>query len=341
MKLGEVLVKEGLITKEHLRLALERQVIFGGRIGTNIVELGILTEDEFAKFLSRYLKLPVVESSQLAGLDDETIAAISKETAEKYKAIPFKKEKNRLHVAMLDPKNMNAVDEFRFVSGYDIIPYAASELRILYALEKYYGVRRDLRYISIFDRVEEEKGPVVGADLAAPPSPANQPEREGGSQGKEEELKNIKEAFADVRDKEEIAGLLINEAQKAAKRVALFLIKGTNVSVWKSTGLNAEGVEINITLPSIFNEVLARKAYYRGPVLKIAGNEGLIKILSGAPQDSLTMPINIRDRAIALLYADNGNNSVLDANLNYLNTLVAIASISFELLILRKKIMDL
>ncbi|MEK6651298.1 MAG: hypothetical protein AABY50_00025, partial [Nitrospirota bacterium] len=151
MKLGEVLVKEGLITKEHLRLALERQVIFGGRIGTNIVELGILTEDEFTRFLSRYLKIPVVESSQLAGLDEETLASISKEMAEKYKAIPFKKEKNRLHVVMLDPKNMNAVDEFRFVSGYDIIPYAASELRILYALEKYYGVKRDLRYISIFD----------------------------------------------------------------------------------------------------------------------------------------------------------------------------------------------
>jgi len=78
MKLGEVLVKEGLITKEHLRLALERQVIFGGRIGTNIVELGILTEDEFTKFLSRYLKIPVVKPSQLANIDEEIISAISK-----------------------------------------------------------------------------------------------------------------------------------------------------------------------------------------------------------------------------------------------------------------------
>ena len=161
MKLGEVLVKEGLITKEHLRLALERQVIFGGRIGTNIVELGILTEDEFTKFLSRYLKIPVVESSQLAGIEEETIASISRDMAEKYKAIPFKKEKNRLHVAMLDPKDIGAVDEFRFTSGYDIIPYAASELRILYALEKYYGIKRDLRYISIFDRFEEEEKKVV------------------------------------------------------------------------------------------------------------------------------------------------------------------------------------
>ena len=75
-------------------------------------------------------------------IGEETISAISKEMAEKYKAIPFKKDKNRLHMAMLDPKDMKAVDEFRFISGYDIIPYAASELRILYALEKYYGIKR-------------------------------------------------------------------------------------------------------------------------------------------------------------------------------------------------------
>lgn len=177
MKLGEVLVKEGLITKEHLRLALERQVIFGGRIGTNIVELGILTEDEFTKFLSRHLKISVVEPSQLVNIEEETISAISKEMAEKYKAIPFKKDKNRLHMAMLDPKDMKAVDEFRFISGYDIIPYAASELRILYALEKCYGIKRDLKYISIFDRIEEEKQVVVTDS---------------------EELKKIKQAFANV-----------------------------------------------------------------------------------------------------------------------------------------------
>lgn len=323
MKLGEVLVKEGLITKEHLRLALERQVIFGGRIGTNIVELGILTEDEFTKFLSRYLKLPVAEPSQLVSIGEDTISAISKEMAEKYKAIPFKKDKNRLHMAMLDPKDMKAVDEFRFISGYDIIPYAASELRILYALEKYYGIKRDLRYISIFDRIEEEKQVVVTDS---------------------EELKKVKEAFANVTEKEEIAGIIISEAQKAAKRAALFIVKGNGVSGWKAKGLTVEGVDINASSSkgaSIFNDVLVKKAYYRGPVLKAPGNEELIKILSGTPQDSLTIPISIRDRAVALLYADNGNDSVLDSSVNYLNALGSMASMAFEILILRKKIMDM
>ena len=323
MKLGEVLIKEGLITKEHLRLALERQVIFGGRIGTNIVELGILTEDEFTKFLSRYLKLPVAEPSQLVSIGEETISAISKEMAEKYKAIPFKKDKNRLHMAMLDPKDMKAVDDFRFISGYDIIPYAASELRILYALEKYFGIKRDLRYISIFDRIEEEKQVVVTDS---------------------EELKKVKEAFANVTEKEEIAGIIISEAQKAAKRVALFIVKGNGVSGWKAKGLTVEGVDINASSSkgaSIFNDVLVKKAYYRGPVLNVPGNEELIKILSGTPQDSLTIPISIRDRAVALLYADNGNDSVLDSSVNYLNALGSMASMAFEILILRKKIMDM
>lgn len=324
MKLGEVLVKEGLITKEHLRLALERQVIFGGRIGTNIVELGILTEDEFTKFLSRYLKIPIVEPSQLVNIDEDTISAINREMVEKYKAIPFKKDKNRLHMAMLDPKDMKAVDDFRFISSYDVIPYAASELRILYALEKYYGIKRDLRYISIFDRIEEEKEVIVTDS---------------------EELKKVKQAFANVTEKEEIAGILISEAQKAAKRAALFIVKGNGVSGWKAKGLTVEGVDINALssggASSIFNDVLVKKAYYRGPVLKSPGNEDLIKILSGTPQDSLTIPISIRDRAVALLYADNGIDSVLDANVNYLNTLGSMASMAFEILILRKKIMDI
>ena len=74
---------------------------------------------------------------------------------------------------------------------------------------------------------------------------------------------------------------------------------------------------------------LVKKAYYRGPVLNVPDNEELIKILSGTPQDSLTIPISIRDRAVALLYADNGNDSVLDSSVNYLNALGSMASMAF------------
>ncbi len=320
LKLGEALVKDSLITREQLRLALERQVIFGGRIGTNIVELGILTERDLSAFLSRFFKIPAVDPVQLAAVDPEVIACISRELAEKYKAVPFKKDRNRLHVAILDPRSMATADEMRFITGYDIIPYVITELRLLYALEKYYGIERDLRYISVFGKEEE---------------------RETTKEDAKAQLQKVKEIFANVKEREEIIGILLNESRRIASRSAVFILKGDRLIGWKARGIDVEKFSTSMAVHSVFSEVIGKKTYYRGPLLKIPGNEPLISLLGGTPQDCLLIPIQIRDKVIALLYADNGNAAVLSASLTYFDTLVAMASLSFEIVILRKKIMDL
>ncbi len=323
-KLGEALIKASIITREQLRLGLERQVIFGGRIGTNLVELKVITESELVSFLSKYLKVPAVEPSKLSEIDDETIACISREVAEKYKVVPFRKDRNRLHVVLLDPRSMTAVDELRFVTGYDIVPYVTSELRLLYALEKYYGMERDLRYISIFGKDGE-----------------HEQEKPKDSEESKQLLAKIKEQFANARERDEIIGLLLNESKKISSRSAIFILKGDKVTGWKARGMDAENVEIKIEPTSVFAEVINKKNYYRGPLLKIPGNEPLIALLTGTPQDCCLIPIQLRDRIVALLYVDNGNRSVLDAGLSYIHTLVTMASYSFEISILRKKILDL
>lgn len=320
LKLGEALVKESLITRDQLKLALERQVIFGGRIGTNIVELGIMKERELAGFLGRYFKVPVADTALLASVDEEIISCISREIAEKYKVVPFRKERNRLYVAMLEPRSMQSIDELRFITGYDIIPHVATELRLLYGLEKYYGMERDLRYISILGKEEE---------------------REASVDQTKEQLRKVKEEFANAKEKEEIIGILLNESKKISSRAAIFILKGDRLSGWKSRGINVENCEIEVGRNSIFSGVVATRNYYRGPVLKVPDNERLISALAGSPQDCLVYPIQIRDKIIAILYADNGNSSVLDASLNYINTLIKMASISFEIAILRKKIIEL
>jgi len=326
MKLGEALVKASLITKEHLRLALERQVIFGGRIGTNLVELKVITEAELVSFLSKYLNVPAVDPSKLVSTDDEIISCISKEIAEKYKVVPFRKDRNRLHVALLDPRSMAAADELRFITGYDIVPYVTSELRLLYALEKYYGLERDLRYISIFGREgDQEQEQIKPLD---------------SDEGKKQLIK-IKEAFANAKDRDEIIGLLLDQSKKISTRAAIFILKGDRVTVWKARGMDAENIDIMIEPTSIFAEVINKKSYYRGPLLKISGNGPLISLLSGNPQDCCMIPIQLREKIIAFLYVDNGNKSVMDAGLNYIHTLVTMASYSFEITIMRKKIFDL
>jgi hypothetical protein len=320
LKLGEALVKESLITPEQLRLALERQVIFGGRIGTNIVELGILSEKELSAFLSRFFKIPAVDPAQIASVEPEVIACLSRELAEKYKAVPFRKDRNRLHVAMLDPRTMQSVDEIRFITGYEIVPYSISELRFLYALERYYGVERDLRYISIFGKEEEQE-----------------PTKEDSK----EQLMKVKVQFANAREKEEVIGILLSESKKIASRAAIFILKGQKVTGWQARGLAVENLDITVSPNSVFSEVISKKNFYRGPLLKIPDNAPLISAVGGTPQDCLLLPIQIRDKIIGLLYADNGNSAVMDASLTYINSLVTMASYGFEIVILRRKILDL
>lgn len=317
MKLGEALIKEALITKQQLEQALMRQVQFGGRIGTNIVELRFLEEEELSKFLARFFRLPAIPPEQLNSIPEEVINSLSRELVDKYKILPFKKERNRLHTAMLNPKNIKEINDLCFVTGFDIIPYVITELRMVFALEKYYGIKRDIRYISLKDRLDPE------------------------TKIEEDSINKIKTSFVEVNATEDIAGILINEVYKIAKRVALFTVKGVKITGWKARGLDVDAFETPAKDIPVFSEVLRSKSNYRGPVMNIKGNEPLIKILGGTPQDALILPINIREKTAALLYIDNGIRSVLNANVGFLSMLASMAAISFEILILKKRILDL
>lgn len=317
MMLGEALVKEALLTKQQLDQALKRQVQFGGRIGTNIVELRFLEEDELSKFLSKYFKLPAVNPDQLASIPEEVINSVPREIINKYKIVPFKKDRNRLHTAMLNAKEIKEIDELRFITGYDIMPYVITELRLIYALEKYYGIKRDVRFISLKDRFDPD------------------------AKIEETSVDKIKAAFIEVKETDDIAGILINETYKIAARVALFTVKGGKLTGWKARGLETGNFLADVKESPIFSEVLKNKTTYRGPVMKVKGNESLVTLLSGTPQDSLVLPVVIRERPVAVLYADNGNSSVLNANVGFLSMLVSMAAIAFEILILKKRITDL
>ncbi len=317
MKLGEALVKEALITRQQLEQALKRQVQFGGRLGTNLVELRFLEEQDLSKFLSRFFRLPEVPADLFNSIPEEVINSVSREHVDKYKILPFKKERNRLHTAVLNPKDIKEINDLCFVTGFDIIPYVITELRMIYALEKYYGIKRDIRYISLKDRLDPE------------------------TNIEESSVDKIKISFTEVNETEDIAGILINEVYKIAKRVALFAVKGEKIKGWKARGLDIDAFEIPAKDSAVFSEVLTNHSNYRGPVMNIKGNEPLIKILAGTPQDALILPITIREKTVALLYADNGTRSVMNANVGFLSMLASMAAIAFEILILKKRIRDL
>jgi hypothetical protein len=157
VKLGEALIKAGHITRGQLQQALDRQRIFGGRIDTTIVELRFMSDEQLTAFLGRFLRLPVVTSEMIDSIPEEVIRILNKKTVGDYMLLPFKLERQRLHVAMLNPRSIADTDNLRFTTGYEIIPYIITELRLLHSLEKYYGIKHEARFINL----KEGFGPAV------------------------------------------------------------------------------------------------------------------------------------------------------------------------------------
>ncbi len=348
-RLGESLIKEGLINRDQLLKALERQVIFGGRIGTNLVELGFIKEEDLTQFLSKFLNIPYADPSYFEDIDSAVLGSISPEIAEKYLVMPIKKDKNRVHLAMLDPKDFNALDEIRFITGYEIIPYIASELRLLLALEKYYNIRRDLRYVTIIRKEAEgtQKKEETTKEQPSEKSKEKTDEKITKEERKEESIKKINLSLINAEDREEIAGILINEASGKLKRVALFVVKGENVSGWKGRGLNLDdrfisGINIPLNQLSLFKDVIDGKSFHTGPLLKVPLNDWFLNDMGSLfPQEVIAFPLTIRGKVVSILYGDNGDRALLLGEFDDLKNMMLMASMAMEMLILKKKIMEL
>jgi len=316
MKIGEALVKEGLITRQQLSLALDRQVVFGGRIGTNLLELKVLDENDFTRFLSKYFDTPAVTGEVLTSIPREVLYSISRELIEKYKILPVKKDHRRLHTAMLNPRDIQEIDELRFITGFDIIPLVIAEIRLFYALEKFYGIRSGSRYASFFHH--------AGSEIETPDS-----------------VDQIKVAFLKAGDIEEIGDILIRAASKIAHRVALFNIRNAKISAWKTKGLAIEGFECPEGGIPLFSMVLKGRKYYRGPVHDEPANRSLVRMLAGTPQDVLILPITTKEEVTALLFINKGGDATLDANVVFLSRLASAASCAFEILTLKRRMSEI
>lgn len=137
-KLGEILVRENLVTPQQLREVLDYQRTNGGRLGANLVKLGIITDDVITAVLSRQYGVPSV-NLDLFQIDESVIKIIPQEIALKYCVLPVSKVGATLTVAMSDPTNVYAMDDIKFLTGFGIEPVIASEGAIQSAVGKYYA----------------------------------------------------------------------------------------------------------------------------------------------------------------------------------------------------------
>ncbi len=153
-KLGDILVRDGLITADQLKRALAEQRSSGMRLGYTLVKLGFIEETEITKMLARQYRMPAVDLSRFE-VDPKIVKLISSDIANKYTVLPLKREGRTLTIAIADPNNVAAIEDIKFITRCDIFPVIAGEYTLRNAIDRYYQ-QSDAQLASLLKSVEDE-----------------------------------------------------------------------------------------------------------------------------------------------------------------------------------------
>lgn len=152
-RIGEMLLRAGIIDEEQLEKAIDYQKTQGGRVASALVKLTFLDEDDLLEFLSRQLGLPTVSLDEI-DVDVDAVKLISAATAQKYMCIPYGQVNSSLHVAMADPTDLNAIDDIKFMTNKAVEVSIATESQIRKALDAYYDMGMDAQ--EVLDEFEDD-----------------------------------------------------------------------------------------------------------------------------------------------------------------------------------------
>ena len=152
LKLGWMLVNGNIVTEAQLQETLEYQKKSGGKLGFNLVKLGFCTEEDITQFLSQQYGVPSVNLRHFEIVED-VAKLMPAEVAQKYLIMPLSRNGATLTLAMVDPTNVFAMDDIKFMTGYNVEPVVASEMAIKEAIEKHYGSSHALELKKVMDEM--------------------------------------------------------------------------------------------------------------------------------------------------------------------------------------------
>jgi type IV pilus assembly protein PilB len=165
VRLGEILLKESLITQEQLQKAVEYQRTNGWKLGSCLTKLGFITDDDITGVLSRQYGVPSINLKSFE-IDPSVTKLIPQDTATRYQVIPLSRVGAVLTIAMTDPTNVFAMDDIKFMTGFNVEPVVASESAIAEAIARFYGAETNHEELSqmMKNLVDEDQDLELAAD---------------------------------------------------------------------------------------------------------------------------------------------------------------------------------
>jgi len=343
-RLGEMLLKVGALTEAHLEQVLNAQAIYGGRLGTNLVEMGLVGEEDLARVLSEQLGVPCVEQHAVDSIPDRLLGLIPLEMVQHYRVLPIALDGKRLTLAMADPSDFKAIEEIGFITGLVVIPRVCSELRLSLALERSYGIKRPMRYIPVAGGIRSRFAAADQHDAHASP---RQFAWEGGRDTLAPERVTIKDLAGRLAcasgEVEVVQALLSYLAGEFDRGAFLRLKQGTALGVQAiGAGTPVEGFPgfaAAIEETRQLKRVVREKRLFLGEMAAEGADADLIRAMGGTvPAPALLVPLSLGGQVAAVICA-NDRSGRLGGGVFDLQRVAVMAELSFEMLSLRKKIM--
>ncbi len=154
-RIGELLVKAGKLTPAQLQQALAAQQDQGGRLGTHLVKLGFIVDEDLVEFLSQRYGVPAINLAEVE-VDETILKVIPPDVCRKYTILPVSKAGAKLTIAMVDPTNVFAMDDIKFMTGYNVEPVVASESSLRAAIDDYYGSTHSIELKKVMEDLAVE-----------------------------------------------------------------------------------------------------------------------------------------------------------------------------------------
>ena len=368
-QLGEYLLRRGLLTGKQLDDAIEYQCIYGGKLGTSLIELGLVTEDQVAKALSRQLKLHYIKPERLMHISESTLTLIPEDIAAKYQVVPYRKKGTTLYVALNEMSNQQIIKKLSHILGHTVIPLAIPEVRLIVALKHHYQISPPSRFELLAAQVNkrtlakqkiaakrEEKGvtdkqsedisawPLLGEEDYSDDSQVDGTYLTTRFTPSPNNPVDLMPLLADAKQRDDIATAVITYLKRDFPETALFMVRDNVATGWLATKEAPKEIFQQISIPllenSIFNLVATSQSYYLGPVPDSRQNHKILSYFAGAlPLHALVLPLFVGPRLVAILYVQ-GQLEPLEKHLIELQNIVEKAEMSFRLLILRNKILS-
>ena len=339
-RFGEYLIQEGLLSETQLAHALERQITVGGRLGTNLVELGFLSDLELTRALSQHLKMAPADPDVFDDIPDDVVRRLPRELVQRHGAVPFRREGRTLCVAMADPSELVALDELTFAAGCSVRPYLASDAKVQSAMEKYYGLSRPLRYITVMPGNNGD-GAMNLDDLEA--LEQTLPTIENFAHA----LRLSHDELLHVKHRDEIVGLLLREFSRVADHALFFAVVDERFIGIMGRGAGyASDIFVGMELRLEESPLLRQAVEKREPVIQMFAPEvlgpALAELLNSyQPRQIAAFPLEASGRVIGVIYTDKQQADGTFPYVDLLQKLLIKGGMAIDILILKKKIQEL